>query len=307
MKALTRKQAMVPKDCTVIQNEAGTAPCTWFEREGRVLVSMPGVPSEMQWLMTHEVMPRLCAHFQRDTYIRHQSYWVSGFTESALALQLTDFERNLPDTVKLAYLPQMGIMRLRLTAHCANDTQNDIFFADLTEQLRRVLGRHLLAEEDRPLEMLLGDVLRAQRLTLGTAESCTGGAIASKITAVAGCSEYYNGTVVAYSNEVKQRVLGVSDSLIRQYGAVSREVVKAMAQGAMRTLSCDCAIATSGIAGPTGGTTDKPVGTVWIAVACGERVIAKEYHFSPIRAQNIQRATNAGLLMMWALLQEGDG
>lgn len=302
MNELTRNQAMVPEKCTVIQNRAGTAPCTWFERAGKVLVSMPGVPSEMKWLMTHEILPRLKKNFLQDVFIKHQSCWVSGFPESVLAIRLASFEEELPSFVKLAYLPQPGIIRLRLSAYASSEEAAIAAIERQQEKLHAILGSHILVEEDKPIEERIGDILKEKHLLMGTAESCTGGYIASMITSVAGSSDYFAGGVVSYSNEVKHRVLGVSEKDLVEYGAVSRPVVEQMALGAVRTLGCDCAVATSGIAGPGGGTPEKPVGTVWIAAALKDKVISQLYRFGTIREQNIQRSTNMALLMLVELL-----
>lgn len=304
MNELTRNQALVPDACTVIQNQSGTAPCTWFERDGKVLVSMPGVPSEMKWLMANEVLPRLKAHFRQDMFIRHRTCWVSGYPESVLAIKLAPFEEQLPTFVKLAYLPQPGLIRLRLSAYAESSGQAERAIAEQTDKLHAILAGNILADEDKAIEIQIGELLRTEQLTMGTAESCTGGRIANMITLVPGSSDYFAGGVVSYSNEVKQHVLGVSEESLRQHGAVSREVVEQMALGAVRVLGCDCAVATSGIAGPGGGTPDKPVGTVWIAAALGERVISECYRFGTVRDQNIQRSANMALLMLLHLLQE---
>lgn len=306
MNELTRTQAWVPDACRVIQNQAGTAPCTWFEREGRVLVSMPGVPSEMKWLMTHEVIPRLRAFFGQDLFIRHRTCWVSGFTESALAIHLADFESALPDFVKLAYLPQPGIIRLRLSAYAAQEELARETLNALSARLRERLEEHILAEEDKGVEVVIGERLRRLGWRMGTAESCTGGRIASMVTSVAGSSDYFSGAVVSYSNEVKREVLGVSAADLEQYGAVSGPVVEQMARGAVRLLGVDCAVATSGIAGPGGGTPEKPVGTVWMAAAVKDRVVSKCFHFGTVREQNIQRAANMALLLLLGELERGE-
>ncbi len=298
MNELTRNQAMIPEKATVIQNEAGTAPCTWFEQDGGILVSMPGVPYEMKWLMENEIVPRLKKKFHRDVYIKHQTCWVSGIPEAALAIRLTDFENNMPSFVKLAYLPQSGIIRLRLSAYSDDEKKAEETIAALQKQLEDILRGHIIAEEDKNIEIIVGERLRTKGLTVGTAESCTGGSIAALLTSVPGSSNYFLGSVVSYSNEVKHHVLSVSKSDLEQYGAVSRQVVEQMAQGALRILGCDYSIATSGIAGPDGGSPEKPVGTVWIAVANKDTVIAKEYHFTMIREQNVQRAVNTSLLML---------
>lgn len=306
MNELTRTQAWVPDACRVIQNQAGTAPCTWFEREGRVLVSMPGVPSEMKWLMTHEVIPRLRAFFDQDLFIRHRTCWVSGFTESALAIHLADFESALPDFVKLAYLPQPGIIRLRLSVYAAQEELARETLNALSARLRERLEEHILAEEDKGVEVVIGERLRRLGWRMGTAESCTGGRIASMVTSVAGSSDYFSGAVVSYSNEVKREVLGVSAADLEQYGAVSGPVVEQMARGAVRLLGVDCAVATSGIAGPGGGTPEKPVGTVWMAAVVKDRVVSKCFHFGTVREQNIQRAANMALLLLLGELERGE-
>lgn len=300
MNDLTRNQAMVPDKATILQNAMGTAPCTWFEWDGGVLVSMPGVPYEMKWLMEYEVVPRLKKKFHRDLYIKHQTCLVIGYTESALALQLTDFENRIPSFVKLAYLPQLGIIRLRLSAYCNDRKMTDETIDTLKKELEQILRGNIIVEEDKPLQMLVGDYLRAKNQTVGTAESCTGGAIASLLTSEAGSSDYFLGSVVSYANEVKQQVLGVSESDLTNYGAVSQPVVEQMARGALRVLGCDYAVSTSGIAGPGGGTPEKPVGTIWIAIANQTRVVSKEYHFATIstRDTNIQRTVNFALLML---------
>ncbi|MDR3253056.1 MAG: competence/damage-inducible protein A [Tannerella sp.] len=298
MNELTRLQALVPDKAVVIQNAVGTAPSTWFEQDGVVLVSLPGVPAEMKWLMENEIIPRLNKRFNRDIFIRHRTSWVSGYTESALAQSLASFEDNLPDSVKLAYLPQPGIIRLRLSAYCKEERLAEELVEGLQKQLSQILGSNIIAEEDTGLEIVVGEKLRRCGLTLGTAESCTGGAIAALLTSVPGSSDYFRGSVVAYSNDVKKNVLHVAESDLQKYGAVSRQVVEQMAQGALTVTGCDYALATSGIAGPGGGSNEKPVGTVWIAVANRDTVISQEFYFTTLRDQNIQRAVSAALLML---------
>ena len=297
---LTRNQAMIPDKATIIQNAMGTAPCTWFERDGGVLVSMPGVPYEMQWLMENEIVPRLRDKFNRDLFIKHQTCMVTGYSESALALKLTDFENNLPPFVRLAYLPQYGIIRLRLSAYCEDEIIAEEAIYTLKIQLENILKGDIIVEEDKSLEVLIGEYLSRKKLTVGTAESCTGGLIASQLTSVSGSSGYFLGSIVSYANEVKQNVLGVSKDDLMKYGAVSQQVVEQMAKGALKVLGCDYTIATSGIAGPTGGTPEKPVGTIWIALANKEKVISKQYHFATIstRENNIRRTVNISLLLL---------
>ncbi|MDR1161729.1 MAG: CinA family nicotinamide mononucleotide deamidase-related protein [Tannerellaceae bacterium] len=301
---LTRNQAMVPDKCTVIQNRVGTAPCTWFEKDGKILVSMPGVPYEMKWLMTNEVIPRLKKRFGQDVFIRHQTTWVGGFTESMLAMQLAGYEEQLPSFIKLAYLPQPGLIRLRLSAYGSNEQQAEQALTEQNNKLHKLIAGHVLAEEDKAIEELIGEALLAKRLTMGTAESCTGGRIASMLTSVPGSSRYFTGGIVSYSNEVKHRVLGVSHEDLARYGAVSQPVVEQMSLGALRVLGCDCAVSTSGIAGPDGGMPGKPVGTVWIAAAYKGEVVSGCYHFAGIREMNIVRASNMALLMLLELIRK---
>ncbi|MDR1555861.1 MAG: CinA family nicotinamide mononucleotide deamidase-related protein [Tannerellaceae bacterium] len=305
MNPLTRDQAMVPDKCTIVCNRAGTAPCLWFERGGKALIAMPGVPHEMKWLMTNEVVPRLKQAYRSHVFIRHQTIWVSGYGESALAMQLESFENELPSFMKLAYLPQPGLVRLRLSAYAGSEEEASQSVARQKEKLHGLLAGHILsAGEDKAPEELIGDALLARGLTMGTAESCTGGRIASMITSVAGSSRYFTGSVVAYGNQVKSRVLGVPERDLQAYGAVSRIVVEHMALGALRALHCDCALATSGLAGPGGGTPGKPVGTVWIAACVNDRIVSECYRFGTIREMNISRTANTALLMLLGLLNE---
>ena len=298
MNELTRNQALVPEKATVIFNHAGTAPCTWFEQDDNVLVSLPGVPFEMKWLMDNEIIPRLKAKYLRDIYIKHRTISVSGIPEAALAIRLTNYENSLPTFVKLAYLPQSGIIRLRLSAYYEDEKIADETVDALHNQLIENMKGYVIAETDTPIEQLIGERLRNKCLTVGTAESCTGGAVAAVLTSVPGSSDYFKGSIIAYSNDIKQRLLEVSGSDLERYGAVCKQVVEQMAQGALKALQCDYAIATSGIAGPAGGSPEKPVGTVWIAVANKENVVSKKYRFTPIREQNIQRAVNTALIAL---------
>ncbi|MFR9166556.1 MAG: CinA family nicotinamide mononucleotide deamidase-related protein [Dysgonomonas sp.] len=295
---LTRNQAYVPKDCTVIQNKVGTAPITWFEKGGKVLVSMPGVPYEMQYNMENEIIPRLLKKFDVEAYLS-QSFIVGGYTESALAIKISGFENNLPEGFGLAYLPSPGLMKLRLFVK-GEKRKAELDFQ--SEKLSNILGNAILANKDIPLEKILGERLFEKGLTIGTAESCTGGNIARMITSIAGSSRYFNGSIVSYANEVKSKTLGVSETDIEQYGAVSEKVVKQMAQGACRVLNTDCAIAVSGIAGPDGGTPEKPVGTVWIATAYKGEIITEKYMMGKYREANIQRASNIGMLQLLKML-----
>ena len=298
----TRNQAYVPNVCTVIQNSVGTAPVMWFERNGKVLVSMPGVPTEMKTVMKEAVISRLREYFQDHSSILHRTCLVKDFTESRLSETLSDFEAQLPACIKLAYLPTPGVIRLRLTARGDEESYLQKIIDDEFFKLRTILGSHLFCGSDTTLAGALGSILTERGETLATAESCTGGNIAHEITRVAGSSVYFKGSVVAYSNEVKARVLNVSSETLSGFGAVSRETVLQMVSGVQRLLSSDCAIATSGIAGPGGGSVEKPVGTVWIAVRYGERSEAECFCFEGDREQVIALATQSALLMMIQLM-----
>ena len=298
----TRNQAYVPNVCTVIQNSVGTAPVMWFERNGKVLVSMPGVPTEMKTVMKEAVISRLREYFQDHSSILHRTCLVKDSTESRLSETLSDFEAQLPACIKLAYLPTPGVIRLRLTARGDEESYLQKIIDDEFFKLRTILGSHLFCGSDTTLAGALGSILTERGETLATAESCTGGNIAHEITRVAGSSVYFKGSVVAYSNEVKARVLNVSSETLSGFGAVSRETVLQMVSGVQRLLSSDCAIATSGIAGPGGGSVEKPVGTVWIAVRYGERSEAECFCFEGDREQVIARATQSALLMLIQLM-----
>ena len=298
----TRLQAMVPSSCRVIQNQVGTAPLMWFERDGKVLVSMPGVPFEMQAMMEREVIPQLLAHFNNGEDIEFRTMVVTGIIESALAMRLDGFERNLPQGIHLAYLPEPGLIRLRLTGNSTDAATLNADMERLTLELHAILGDHIIADGDKRLPQILGDRLRQRGLTLSTAESCTGGNIAHQITGIAGSSDYFKGAIVSYANEVKMSLLDVSEQDIIDHGVVSEPVVRQMVQGACSSLGTDCAIATSGIAGPGGGTPTKPVGTVWMAAKCGDRIIAQVKQLPGDRGRVIDRATTEAQLLLLGLL-----
>lgn len=302
MNALNKSQAMVPKDCTVIQNPVGSASVSWFERKDKILVSMPGVPQEMTTVMTESVLPKLQERFKTDV-IMHQTFLVKNHPESVLAEKLESWEITLPECIKLAYLPKLGIIRLRLTARGQNKEEIKKLLLIEKAKLEEILGEDVFSEEDIPLEIIVGELLKKKKLTVSTAESCTGGSIAARFTSIAGSSEYFNGSVVAYSNDVKMALLHVSPETLKQHGAVSEETVIEMVKGAMETLKTDCAVATSGIAGPGGGTPDKPVGTVWIAAGYKNEIHTYKQETNRGRAMNIERAANNALLMLRDLLK----
>lgn len=294
----TKGQCYVPSSCKVLQNSVGTAPIMWFEKDGKVLVSMPGVPSEMIEAMQQQVMPRLQTRLAPQHAIEHYTCLVHGYTESALSEYLAPYEAALPAELSLAYLPTPRIVRLRLTARCHTVQQCRVLLQEQSQRLAQQLQEHLLCEGDLTLAELLGELLQQKNYTLATAESCTGGNIAHQITATAGASAWYNGSVVAYANSAKEQLLGVSPQHLEAYGAVSQPVVEQMARGVQQQLGTTCAIATSGIAGPTGGTPEKPVGTVWIAVAIDDEVQSMCYKFGGNRTQIVERATSTALLTL---------
>ena len=297
MNELTKAQAMVPEKCTVIQNEVGTAPVTWFDKAGKVVVSMPGVPYEMKRTMSVEIIPRLQKQFETPVII-HKTVQVYGYTESALALKIAEWESNLPEYTHLAYLPNSGVVKLRLSGFLENVLALEFVMNQQMDLLSQLLGNAIVAAEDIPIEQLLGNLLMAGGKTVSTAESCTGGNIAHVFTSLPGSSAFFKGSVVAYANEVKESVLQVNPADIEVFGAVSRQVVEQMAVGVRKLLKTDVAIATSGIAGPTGGSDEKPIGTTWIAVCSDEQVLSREFRFGKLREQNILRATQAALLLL---------
>lgn len=296
MNRLTESQAMVPTSCMPIRNALGTAPVMWFERGGKVLVAMPGVPFETRHAFVVEVFPRLLEHFGRDCWIEHRTLIVSGITESNLAEKLATFEDALPTGAHLAYLPNPGYIRLRLDVAGTDEKTVKTTADSGADELKVILGNLLIAEADLTAEEILLDALRERGLTVATAESCTGGNIAHRITMIPGASEFYPGSVVSYSNEVKMNLLGVDAAVLEAYGAVSEPVARQMADGARRALGADCAVATSGIAGPSGGTPEKPVGTVCMAFATPEGTATATFHFPGDRARVIDRASTTALI-----------
>ena len=299
---LTAAQAMVPSTCRVIQNEVGTAPIMWFEKSGKVLVAMPGVPFETEQMMERKVIPQLLKRFVPDEHIEHRTFVVIDYMESKLAMTLADFENELPEYIHLAYLPKMGVIRLRLSGRLRDGEALKADMARLSKRLHNILGDSIVSYEDKPLAAIVGDKLKAKGLKLSTAESCTGGNVAHAITLNAGSSEYFEGSVVAYSNDVKRNVLKVPAEVLSSVGAVSKETVEAMCSGVASLMATDCAIATSGIAGPGGGTPEKPVGTVWVAVKCGERVESECYHLPGTRDRVIERTTTNVLCKLIKML-----
>ncbi|MBB6499404.1 competence/damage-inducible protein A [Pedobacter cryoconitis] len=298
-----RKQADVPDGCTVIQNQNGTAPCMWFDHEDRIIVSMPGVPFEMMYLMEEEILPRLKKAFKLPV-IYHKTILTANLGESFLAQQIESIEDSLPSSIKLAYLPKLGQVRLRLSTSGADEAKLKAEVEVYAQQIIEKIRPYVVVEDDIALEKAILDIMEKKGLTLSTAESCTGGYIAHLITQHPGCSTVYAGGAVAYSYELKESVLGVKAETLAKYGAVSEQTVIEMAAGAKTHFKTDYSVAVSGIAGPDGGTEDKPVGTVWIAVANKDGVVSKQFSFGNKRVQNIERSAIAALTMILKLLKE---
>ena len=298
---LTRAQALVPQSAKIIQNPVGTAPITWFEKDEKIAISMPGVPYEMKNTMETEIVSRLKKHFDTPALL-HKTLLICGYPESALALKIADWENALPKNLHLAYLPNFEIIRLRLSGTGDDVLALDFGMNQQIDVLKGILGGAVICDDDITIEQWLSNTLKERNLSISTAESCTGGNIAHLMTTIPGSSAYFKGSIVAYANEVKINTLGVSAEDIEQHGAVSCTVVEQMAQGVRRLTKTNISIATSGIMGPDGGTKEKPVGTVWIAVSSAEKTICRKFHFSSQREQNIERATQAAFLMTRELL-----
>lgn len=287
---INRGQADLPANAVYLQNDWGTAPGMWFEQDNTVYVSLPGVPFEMKHLMSNRVLPKLTERFDPPV-IKHKMIRTVGIGESFLAERIADWEDNLPPHIKLAYLPHFGQVRLRLTATGTDEPTLDRELANEVAKVMPLISKHVYGYDADELETVIGQLLTEKKLTLATAESCTGGYVASRITSVPGSSAYFLGSIVSYSNDVKINQLGVSAETIQQAGAVSEAVITQMAEGVRKVLKADVGMATSGVAGPGGGTPDKPVGTVWIAVSTAQRTVTRLLKLGPYRDQNIQLTT----------------
>jgi len=297
LNALNIKQAELPESCTVIPNIIGTAAGMWFEKGNTIFISMPGVPFEMKKMFEESFMPMLQSHFKTPEIV-HFTIQTYGIPESNLAELIADWERNLPKTVKLAYLPSPERLRLRLSTISTDKAETEQFMLAEYEKLRGIIGNAIYAVGDKYLHETIGDILREKHATLSTAESCTGGNISRLITSISRSSDYFKGAVVAYSNDIKMRILGVESETLKNFGAVSEQTVKEMAVGVMRLYETDYAISVSGIAGPNGATDGKPVGTTWIAVADKNGVRAERFVFGTQRDTNIRRASSKALDML---------
>lgn len=296
-------QADVPDNCEVLINKNGTAPGMWFQEDGKVYVSMPGVPFEMMYLMEELVIPKLKATFKLPK-ILHQTILTFGEGESFLAERIADIEDQLPPEIKLAYLPNLGQVRLRLSAYGDNEEQLKQQLEIQTQKITQRLGSVVAATEDIPLQKAILLLMAKNKQTLSLAESCTGGYLSHLFTSLPGASGVFLGAAVSYSYEMKERMLGVNADTLWETGAVSEQTVREMVEGALRNFSSDYAIAVTGIAGPDGGTEDKPVGTVWIAVARKDKKIANKYVFGSKRIQNIERTAITAMGDLLKLLRE---
>ena len=294
---INRDQALLPTKAQFVPNKQGTAPCMWFEEKGVIWVSMPGVPFEMKAIMETEVLPRVIKHFKTPV-IFHKVIKTVGIGESYLSDLIQEWELSLPSHIKLAYLPSLGIVKLRLTAF-GDDL--DSLSADVETELARVMpliSSFVFGYEKEELAEVVGFLLRKMKTSLGVAESCTGGHLAHQFTQISGSSDYFTGGIVSYANQIKMEQLGVSASILSEFGAVSEPCIRAMAEGARKVLGTTYALATSGIAGPTGGTEEKPVGTVWIALAHPEGVITRKLQLAGTRMQNIYMTSLASINLL---------
>ena len=297
MSERNRGQAMLPKACQYIPNTYGTAPCMWLEKDGTVFVFMPGVPFEMKGIFNDELLPRFKERFHAVPYEK-RVVMTTGIGESFLADKIKEWEENLPDFLSLAYLPQYGMVRLRLSGRHENA---DLLHATLDkeiEKLTALISDYIFSMEDKSIESVVFDLLINKGMTFASAESCTGGNIAHVITLIPGSSEIFKGTAVTYATPMKTKVLGVPAETIENHGVVSQPVVEAMAKGARDLMEADFGVATTGVAGPSGGTEETPVGTVWIGVASAHGVVSKCFNFGKDRENVINRATIAAYEML---------
>ena len=288
--ALNRSQAVVPESCEVLFNAHGTAPGMWFERDGKIVISLPGVPFEMRHLMEDEVLPRLKSRFALQQIV-HRTMITSGIAESMLAARIADWEDALPEHLHLAYLPAPNIVRLRLSAYEVDGSTVGQEIEERFRLLEELIPDNVVGYEGATVQEQVHRMLTESGKTLAVAESCTGGSISAKFTTMAGASTYFLCGITAYANEAKRDVLGVDESIIERHGAVSEEVARAMAEGVRKISGADFAVATTGIAGPTGGSEQKPVGTVWFAVASERGTVAMMRNSGTDRGQIIERAT----------------
>ncbi len=297
------KQAEVPDTCTVIQNKRGTAPGMLFKKDGKIFVSMPGVPHEMKGMMEDVVIAELSSAFKLPVII-HRTLLTAGIGESMIAEMIQTFEEALPAHIKLAYLPNYGMVRLRLTSTGFDKAAIEKEIDALFTQLQTLVKDYLVTNEDLPMEKVVGNLLLSKGQTMCTAESCTGGYIAHLLTSIAGSSAFYDGSVVSYSYGAKEDLLGVNHQTLLDKGAVSEEVVTAMAKGALQNIKSNYVIAVSGIMGPGGGMPEKPVGTVWAAVGNKDKIITQKLHFRFDRMKNIELTAVTALNLLRKFILE---
>ena len=299
MSERNRGQAFLPKSCTYVPNTYGTAPCMWLEKKGVVFAFMPGVPFEMKGIFTDELLPRIKERFHSVPYEK-RVIMTTGIGESFLADKIKDWEDSLPEFLSLAYLPQYGMVRLRLSGRHENAALLHATLDEEVGKLTQLISDYIFSFEDQPIEHTVFDLLLKRGKTFASAESCTGGNIAHVITLIPGSSEVFKGTAVTYATPMKTKVLGVPAETIERYGVVSQQVVEGMAKGVRELMEADFGVATTGVAGPSGGTEDNPVGTVWIAVASADGVVSKRYNFGKDRENVINRAT----IMAYEMLRQ---
>jgi len=296
------KQAEVPDVCEVIQNKRGSAPGMVFQKNGTIFISMPGVPYEMQGIM-EDVIPMLEKRFALPAII-HRTILTAGIGESALAEMIKDFEAQLPSEIKLAYLPNYGMVRLRLTTSGFDKVKTEKVIKQQFQELKELVKNYMVTDKDETMQEVLGNILSKNKKTISTAESCTGGAIASLITSVPGSSAYYQGSIVSYSYDIKETLLNVKKETLEKYGAVSEETVKEMLSGLLDQMKTDFGIAVSGIMGPDGGTAEKPVGTVWVGVGNKEKQVVQKLKQRFERKKNIEVTSVMALNMMRKFILE---
>jgi len=300
---LNQDQALIPEKSAFIQNKYGTAPCLWTKLEDKTIINLPGVPFEMKGLIRDEIIPRLKKQFNQEVIV-HRDILVSGIPESDLAILVEDWENEIPDFIHLAYLPNRTSIDLRFTASGDDEVYLQEAIQQQINQFKKVAGQYLISENSGKSQQILGDLLKQKGLTLSTAESCTGGNIASLITSVAGSSAYFLGSVVSYATSVKQLVLGVDKSTINQYTVVSEQVAEQMAKGARNVLNTDLAISTTGVAGPSKGEDKQAVGTAWVSVTNGKQTINKQYFYPYLdREDFIKIISNNALNLAIQLIQ----
>ena len=303
---LTATQWLVPENALILENRVGSAPLMVFHHGKQILASMPGVPYEMKIAMEEQILPYIENYELQITnyesgHILHRTLQVSGIPESSLAIILEDFENEMPPSLHLAYLPKDGMIRLRLSSYGGMSEEEINRWFD---RLKELVAEYLIADSDEPLEVIAGNLLKQKGATIATAESCTGGKMASLLNKHAGSSAFYWGSVISYDNSVKEHLLGVPEEMIQAHGVVSEEVVRTMAESVKKVIGTDYAIATSGIAGPAGGSPEKPVGTVWIAWATPKGTYAECFHLGKLREQVTDRACTKALVRLIQLLRE---